>query len=239
MSVALRQPRWFQVVCVLLWTWLGFGSATRAADRAKDRARGEDQILRAAFEFERLQADEARQIPAEILREAKGIAILRETRAGLILGGKGGNGIVTLKDGNSWRPPVVVTLREGSFGLQAGWQKATFFHLLMSDAAVGAFHTNEFKLGLGLRVTSGPRSVGDEAKIHSAGADVLVYADTGGLFGGLSVEGSLLKPDDRLNEGLYGRRAEAVLFGPVPAATAQGRALISALEKATQGGRRP
>lgn len=226
---------------VLLLVGWGGVCATRAADRerTRERGRGEEQIARCALEFEMIQDDAARRIPPEVLREAKGLAILRETRAGLILGGKGGAGVVLLKEARQWRPPVVVRLREGSFGLQAGWQKATFFHVLMSEAAVGAFRTNEFRLGVGLRITSGPRSVGDEAKINSTGADVLVYADTGGLFGGVSLEGSWLQPDEKANQALYGAKAEEVFFGRAPTASAQGRALITLLDKAAEGGRRP
>ncbi len=183
-------------------------TACLAADRATRRL---DELLqRTQVELESLQTDPARAIPAEVLREAKGLVVLRETRAGFVLGARRGAGVVLLKEQGRWGFPRFVSASEGSIGLQAGWQKATFYQVLMTEAAVAALSAENFRFGVGLRVTRGPRTVGDEAKTQSPGADVLIYADTGGLFGGVALEGGTLVLDQKSNRAYYG-----YAFGPV------------------------
>jgi len=205
--VARLMP-WLLLCC--LWT--------RGTARAAESGRLEQRLAAAAVNFEALQADPGRAIPPAILREARGLVILRETKAGLILGGKNGSGVALVKWTNGWSAPAFYRVREAGIGLQAGWQSATFVHVLMTEAAVSALRTNDFRFGVGLRITSGPRTVGDEAKTSSLGSDVLVYSDTGGLFGGLAVEGGVLKPDDSANRAYHGRVATEILFpaGPAP-----------------------
>ncbi len=200
------------------------------AREARERQRAELYLEELAVRFELLQYDPARRIPAEILREARGLVVVRETRAGFILGGKSGRGIVLVKDGPGWGAPAIYRSREGGLGLLAGWQNATFVQVLMSDAAIQAVRTNQFRFGVGLRVTSGPRTLGDEAKTSPLGADVLNYADTAGLYGGLAVEGGALSPDTDANEALYGVDAEEVLFGRRPPVTEAGRRLVGVIE---------
>jgi lipid-binding SYLF domain-containing protein len=208
-----------------------------ASDRAVRKA--EAQLAEMEVLFEELQTDPARAIPAEILREARGLIVLRERRAGLIVGGRTGSGFVFVKRDNRWSWPVFVRATEGSLGLQAGFQKATLVHVLMTDAAVGAFQTNRFRFGVGLRVTSGPRTVGDDAKAGAVGADVLVYASTGGVFGGVAVEGGNLGADDDVNEAYYGKKAAELLFAPASGGTEappEGASRLRRwLERQTQG----
>lgn len=221
----------------ILAAGLGLHPYPARAAGERDRQRAEDQLERLAGHLEVLQSDPERAIPAEILRDAQGLVVVRETRAGFVLGGKGGRGALLLRQGGRWSAPVLLRAREGGLGLQAGWQNATFVHVLMTRAAVDAMRTNQFRFGVGLRVTSGPRSVGDEAKTRSPGADVLLYADTGGLFGGLSVEAGTLRPDDEANRALYGRGAEEVLYGAGTQPSAAGKRLHAALGT-TDGGSR-
>ena len=217
---------------------LGLLASTLSVTAADRRLREAEALLeRITVHFEALQADPERRIPPEILREAKGLFVVRETRAGLIFGGKGGAGVLLLKRPDGWGAPFIYRVREGGVGLQAGWQTATFAQLLMTDAAVAAVRTNRFRMGVGLRITSGPRSVGDEAKTRSPGSDVLVYTDAGGLFGGAALEGGTLTPDDRANAALYGPAAEPATGGEATALTPSvaGKALIALVERASRG----
>lgn len=214
----LRCPSVPVLTLVLCWLAALSTPRTRAADR--DRERWETRLAELGVYFEALQADPTRAVPSEILREARGLVVLRETKAGFVLGAKSGNGVALMSRGRDWTWPAFYRSREGGIGLQAGWQKATFVHILMTEAAVAAFRTNDFRFGIGLRVTSGPKTMGDEAKTQSLGADVLVYSDTGGLFGGLALEGSSVRPDARANREYYGRTAEVLLFGPPSGADA-------------------
>jgi lipid-binding SYLF domain-containing protein len=226
-----RCSRAAAAVHACLWLLIVLGVPGVHASPERDRERAEAQLDRVSVHFEALQSDPARSVPPEILRDALGVVVVRETRAGFILGGKGGRGAMVLRDGAGWTAPVFVRTREGGVGLQAGWQNATFIQVLMSAAAVDAVRTNQFRFGVGLRVTSGPRTLGDEAKTKSRGADVLLYADTGGLYGGLALEGGSLRPDEGWNRDLYGMEADAVLFGVRPGASPAGRRLVALLER--------
>ncbi|MBL9135157.1 MAG: lipid-binding SYLF domain-containing protein [Verrucomicrobiales bacterium] len=234
--MTLHCARRLWLVIVLAVTGLG-GLQGVASDRAIRKA--EARLAEMEVLFEELQSDPARAIPPEVLREARGLIVLREKRAGLIVGGRSGTGFALVKRDGRWSWPAFVRATEGSLGLQAGYQKATLVHVLMTDAAVGAFQTNRFRFGVGLRVTSGPRTMGDDAKTGAVGADVLVYASTGGVFGGVAVEGGNLGADDDLNEAYYGKTAEALLFGAPPSASAsppEGAGRFRAwLEKQTRG----
>jgi len=209
------------------------GAAESRADRT--RARAETDIERLAVHFEALQVDPGRAIPAEILREARGLVLLRETRAGLIVGGREGEGLALVRGTNGWGAPAFVQAREGGIGLQAGWQSATVVQVLMTEAAVEALRTNRFRFGVGLRITSGPRTLGDEAKTKSSGSDVLIYADTGGLYGGVAVEGGSLSPIERANRACHGLTFDEVLFGKRPAPVGAARRFVELIERYSRG----
>ncbi len=178
-----------------------------------------------------MQADPARSIPSQVLAEARGLLIVRETKGGLILGARSGQAMASVRRDGTWSAPAFFRVREGSLGLQAGWQQATFFHVLMTEAAVSTLHSNRFQLGLGLRVTSGPRTVGDGIGTADALGDVLVYADTSGVFGGVAVEGGSLSPDEKLNEAWYGLPATEVLAGRAAATDPEVRRWVELVEK--------
>jgi lipid-binding SYLF domain-containing protein len=221
----------FRTLLGWILAFAAVADASGADDRRKPRA--ETQLDRIAVHFEILQSDPVGAIPPEILRDALALVIVRETRAGFVIGGKSGGGAMMVRGKDGWGAPALVRAQEGGVGLLAGWQSATFVQVLMSQTAVDAVRTNHFRFGVGVRVTSGPRSMGDEAKTRSAGSDVLVYSDTGGLYGGLAFEGGALRPDARANRDLYGLEAEEVLFGAArPAPTPAGRRLIEAVTRA-------
>lgn len=223
--IRLARVAWLLLICA---PWV---TGADAASEVPARVRA--PLERFVFEFEALQDDPGRAIPARILEEAKGLLVIRESRGGLILGARTGQAVVSFRDEAGWRAPAFYRVREGSLGLQAGWQQATFFHVLMTEAAVDSLRSNRFQFGVGLRVTSGPRTVGDAFATGTHG-DVLVYAETSGVFGGLAVEGGTLTPDERLNEAWYGVPAREVLWGPRPEAVSVARRWVDLLEKSSR-----
>ena len=174
-------------------------------------ARQREDLQRFAVDFEMFQAEAERRIPPEILREARGLLILREQRAGLLIGARRAVGVALLRHGKEWGPPVFYKGAEGNLGLQAGWQEATFFQVLMTEAAIDAIRSRKFRLGVDLRVTSGPRTLGDDLHSGMPLSDVLVYADTSGVFGGVAFGGGWLAPDERSNRQWYERESREIL----------------------------
>jgi lipid-binding SYLF domain-containing protein len=143
----------------------------------------------------------------EHLKDAKGVLIYPQVlKAGFILGGSGGTGILLAKDGKTgdWSNPAFYTLGSVSFGLQIGGESAEVVLLVMSQKGMDSLLTSKFKLGGDASVALGP--VGGGAK-SDVTADFITFAKSKGLYAGLNLEGSYLDVRDTLNKAYYGKAA--------------------------------
>jgi SH3 domain-containing YSC84-like protein 1 len=175
--------------------------------------------------FTSVQQDPAKAVPAEILSQAKGLVIMRNYKAGFIVGVSGGRGVAIVKnEKNSWGPVSFLKAGEGSFGFQAGAQRSDMILVLMNKDGVSLLTNPNLKMGVDIRATVGPRSAGDQANLKTDDIPVLVYGDTRGLFGGAAIEGGGLVPDEGDNKDYYGQKLSStdILVGgkvePTPAA---------------------
>ena len=119
-----------------------------------------------------------------------------------------------------WGAPTMMALEGGSFGVQLGGQATDFVLLLMNDRAASSILTSKVKLGADASVAAGPvgRNVSAETDV-TMHAEVFSYSRARGLFFGISLAGSTLRPDNSANTVLYGAPVNArdiVLFGKVP-----------------------
>ena len=136
------------------------------------------------------------------LAEAKAVLILPNLiKAGLVLGGEGGTGVVlTRADDGSWGAPAFVEFAGPSLGLQVGGSTSQAVFVAMTDKARDGFSSNSFELGAGAQVamfTAGGR--------QEAGFDVYGYALSKGITLGLSVSGSSISVQSAWNEAFYGK----------------------------------
>lgn len=175
--------------------------------------------------FASVQQDSSKAVPAEILSKAEGLVIMRNYKAGFIVGVSGGHGVALLKDKNgTWGPVGFVKAGEGSFGFQAGAQRNDLILVLMNKDGVSVLTDPNLKLGVDVRATVGPKSAGDQANLRTDTTPVLVYGDTRGLFGGAAIETGGLFPDGSDNEEYYDQKLSMsdILTGgkvqPTPAA---------------------
>jgi lipid-binding SYLF domain-containing protein len=110
----------------------------------------------------------------------------------------------------------------GSFGLQAGGQATDFVILVMNDKGARAVMNGKAKLGADASVAAGPVGRTAQASTNAAmSAEMLSYSRSQGVFGGLSLSGTSLRPDDGANEKLYGKKVSATEIikgaaGPAP-----------------------
>lgn len=143
-------------------------------------------------------------IPAQVLREAKGIAIVHQYRVGFIFGGQGGSAVLIARNPQSgrWGPPVFLDPGGVNFGLQAGAKEINSVFLLMSDEAVRMAYTGRFEIGADAFAVAGPKSAEVE-NFDLFRAPVLVYTANGGLYAGASMKTGWLTPFDRANRELY------------------------------------
>jgi len=160
--------------------------------------------------FDSVQRDAEKAVPAEILAKAQGLIIMRNYKAGFIVGLAGGHGVAIVKDTatGKWGPIGFVKAGEGSFGFQAGAQRSDLILVLMNSDGLKVLTDPNFKIGVDIRATVGPKSGGDQANFKTENTPVLVYGDTKGLYGGASLETGGVFPDGGDNEEYYGKKLE-------------------------------
>ena len=157
------------------------------------------------------------------LREAKGVLIVpSQGKGGFIFAGSGGMGIFMTRDAKGrWSQPAFYRLASVSVGLQVGGEKSEVLLFVTSQKGVDSFLSSSFKLGADASVAAGPVGQGAQA----ATADVLSFSRSKGAYAGASFEGTVVKPGDDLNEGLYGKAVSPVdilVRGSVKSDQAQG-----------------
>ena len=147
-------------------------------------------------------------VPAEILKKAEGLIIMRTYKAGFIIGAAGGGGIAIVKNKTTgqWGPVGFLKGGEGSFGFQAGGQRSDLILVLMNSDGVKVLTDATLKLGVDVRATAGPKSLGDQANLKTDNTPVLIYGDTKGLYGGASLQTGGIFPDSGDNKKYYGKK---------------------------------
>lgn len=160
------------------------------------------------------------------LKSAKGVLVLPSViKAGLIYGGQGGNGVLLARDGSgSWSAPAFYTLGGGSIGLQIGVQEAAIVLVFMNDKAFNAAIDSGLTLGADATAAAGTAGITGEVASTHAFKDVYYFADVGGLFAGVSLEGGVISVRQGLNTSYYGKSLtprEIVLDRQVAAPSAQ------------------
>jgi lipid-binding SYLF domain-containing protein len=135
-----------------------------------------------------------------------------------------------------WGAPTMMALEGGSAGLQLGGQATDFVLLLMNSRAASGILSSKVKLGADASAAAGPvgRTASAETDV-TLRADILSYSRARGLFAGVSLEGSTLRPDNDANKNLYGKKMEAkdIVLGGTVQAPASASSLISTLDKAS------
>jgi lipid-binding SYLF domain-containing protein len=164
-------------------------------------------------------------IPANVLRNARGLAILSIVKVGFGLSGKGGQGVVVARTGNGWSGPSFVGTGGAGWGLQIGAQLTEFVFVLNNDAAVRAF-SKDGNVTVGADVSAAAGPVGRDVQANlTPTAAVYTYSRSQGLFAGASLEGAIIATQKTANARYYGHRVRArdILAGNVPPPPAAAR----------------
>lgn len=157
-------------------------------------------------------ASKDRRVPVALLRHAKGLAFMTVMKAGFLIAGRVGTGLVLrrLPDGSWSAPSAIGTVGLGG-GLEIGGETVETMLILGSDKAVQVFHEPQFNLGAGLDVAVGPfgRSAAAAAAVSRSGLNANYgYSMSTGLYAGVSVQGSVISARKDLNRKFYGREIE-------------------------------
>jgi len=211
-------------------------SVARAANKDKDEDRLKDcgTVLKEILDI-------PDNIPQNLLDKADCVVVYPSVlKAAFVVGGSYGRGAMTCRKGENftgaWSAPTMMALEGGSFGFQIGGQATDFVLLVMNESGARGILAGKVKLGGDASVAAGP--VGRDASAETdvtLRSEILSYSRSRGLFAGISLEGSTIRPDNKANEQIYGKKLEAkqiVLSGQdsVPAAAEQ---LVSTLDAKT------
>ena len=203
---------------------------TKVDDRLRDSGRVLKEIL-----------DVPDSIPQELLDKADCVVVFPSVlKAAFIVGGSYGRGAMSCRQGQDfrgpWGAPTMMALEGGSFGFQIGGQATDFVLLVMNESGASGILASKVKLGADASIAAGP--VGRDASADTDAtlrAQILSYSRARGLFAGVSLEGSTIRPDNGDNRRVYGKEIPArdiVLAGAVPAPPAAEQ-LISTLDTKT------
>ena len=154
-------------------------------------------------------------IPQNLLDKAECVVVFPSVlKAAFVVGGSYGRGAMTCRKGQNfngpWGAPSMMALEGGSVGFQIGGQATDFVLLVMNDKGATGILSSKVKLGGDASVAAGP--VGRDASAEtdaSMRAEILSYSRARGLFAGVSLEGSTIRPDNDANERIYGEKVSA------------------------------
>jgi lipid-binding SYLF domain-containing protein len=135
-------------------------------------------------------------------------------KAAFVVGGSYGRGAMTCRKGEnftgSWGAPTMMALEGGSFGFQIGGQATDFVLLVMNEGGARGILSGKVKLGGDASVAAGPvgRNASAETDV-TLRSEILSYSRARGLFAGISLAGSTIRPDKNANKQIYGKEIEA------------------------------
>src|SRR5579872_4081402 len=184
--------------------------AANAADKTKDddRLRNSGTVLSEIL-------DVPDDVPQDLLDKADCVVVFPSVlKAAFIVGGSYGRGVMSCRQGDDfkgpWGAPTMMALEGGSFGFQIGGEATDFVLLVMNEGGARGILSSKVKLGADASVAAGP--VGRDTSAESDAtlrAEILSYSRARGVFAGVSLEGSTIRPDNGDNRRIYGRNIPA------------------------------
>jgi SH3 domain-containing YSC84-like protein 1 len=194
------------------------------------------RIQESAAVLNEIMSADDKGIPQDLLEKAQCVGIVPSLkRAGFIVGAKYGKGVLTCRVAGvtGWSAPSTIRIEGGSFGFQIGAGETDLIFVVMNKRGVEKLMEDKFTLGGDASVMGGPVGRSTEARTDAMmHAEILSWSRARGIFAGVSLDGSTLRPDNDDNEKIYHRSISQkdILHGTVtPPASA--RTLYSELNR--------
>jgi lipid-binding SYLF domain-containing protein len=200
-------------------------------------AREEAKLLVAAEVLDELREQRDTLIPERLLQQAYGVAVIPDvTKVALILGGRRGSGVLTVRDSRGrFSNPVFINLTGGSVGWQVGAQETDIVLVFTTKRGIEGIADGKLTLGAGASVAAGP--VGRQAEVAAGtNAEVFAYSRARGLFLGVALDGTAISIDTRSNRSFYGSRdvvPSEIMSGAATTESENARRFLAALAKST------
>ncbi len=226
---------WFAVLCAMVL--LAMPAIARSGDSTKDE---DDRLINSGKVMHEI-LNVPDDIPQDLLDKARCVVVMPSvTKAAFIVGGSYGRGVMVCRTGKDyrgpWGAPSMFALEGGSFGFQAGVEATDFVFLVMDNRGADSLIHSKVKLGADATAAAGPKGREAEADTDvNMRAEILTYSRARGVFAGVSLEGSTLRPDKDGNKHLYGEKvdAETIITERSVHAPEAATGLISTLQKAS------
>ena len=203
---------WCALVLITLLVFSVVITPAQKKSRTQDAARHSND---AAKTFTEIMNVKDKAIPRELLDKAEAIAVFPGVlKAAFLVGGRGGQGVISRRVKGGWSAPAFFNLSGGSFGPQFGAQKTDYVLLIMNNDGMNGLLKDKFEIGGEASVAAGP--VGREAAASTSlrlDAGIISYSRSKGVFLGAALKGAIISPDNDLNESVYGKKATEVLTG--------------------------
>jgi lipid-binding SYLF domain-containing protein len=177
-------------------------------------------------------------LPQQVLSKAECVIVFPSVlKLAFGMGKDYGRGAMVCRNGKEfngpWGAPAMYALEGDSLGMQIGGESTDLILLVMNQRGAASILSSKIKLGGDASAAAGPR--GRDASADTdlwMRAEILSYSRSRGLFAGISLEGSTLRPDNKANERIYGRKitARAILLGSAVAIPTSGRHLVRVLQ---------
>ena len=180
-------------------------------------------------------------IPQDLIDKAECIIVYPSVlKAAFVIGGSYGRGAMTCRSGEHytgpWSAPTMMALEGGSIGFQLGGQATDFVLLVMNPRGAHSIISSKVKLGADASAAAGPKGRDANASTDvTLRAEVLSYSRARGLFAGISLEGSTVRPDNDANERIYGKKvdAEDIVFKGAVAVPPAAQKMVAYLNQKT------
>ena len=178
-------------------------------------------------------------IPQDLLNKAECVIVIPSVKKlAFGIGADYGRGAMVCRTGEKfrgpWGAPAMYALEGGSVGFQIGGEATDLILLVMNDRGMESILSSKVKLGADASIAGGPKGRDASADTDAwMRAEILSYSRSRGLFAGVSLEGSTIRPDDEASQQVYGHaiRAKEIVRGEHTGVPETGRNLVNALQK--------
>lgn len=189
------------------------GTFVLAGPFKKTSAQLDAKITETQARFAKLQATRGKAVPSVILRQAKGLIILRQFKAGLGFGAEAGGGVALVRKADgSWSAPAFVGAAEASWGFQIGAQDQDVVMVITSEEGLNMLKIGaKGNVGVEYIATVGPVDEGADLDTDDL-SPILVYSNAAGGFAGISLKGGGIAGARKKNHTYYGMTLQEILF---------------------------
>src|SRR5579863_6516688 len=216
------------------FTFVAAGAAVLATGLWAQEETPDHRMRSAAEVLHEMMDAPDKGIPRDLLEKAQCVIVVPGLKkAGFVFGADYGKGYALCRHAGGWTGPAAISMGGGSFGAQIGVESTDVVMLVMDRKGMEKLASDKFTVGADASVAAGPvgrTSAADtDASLH---AEILSWSRAHGVFAGVSLDGTVVKKDEKENRRLYGQdeSEHAILFGEVPS-PAVARVLTSILDR--------